>query len=93
MMFDGDDERRMKSGELMQIPGQHQTFVTFEPKRTYRKHDALPHITTAKPRLLTDGRFTCAHCGRQCTSGPGKFQHERACARSKARAKREANHA
>jgi len=90
LMFNSDDERRMKQGELMMLPGGGELYATFEPRKKYIPR-ATARIETAKPRLITDKRWECQYCGRQCKAAPGKFAHEQACA--KRHGKREVKHA
>jgi len=76
LMLDKQDEQRMRNGAMVQIPGQLETYITMEQKKTYRSR-----VSVDRPLLSNgnDPRFKCKHCGSQCMNGPGRAAHERFC--------------
>lgn len=78
LMLDKSDQERMRNGAMVQIPGQLETYITMEQKKTYR-----PRVSVDRPLLMNgkshDPRFKCRHCGQQCGAGPGRASHERHC--------------
>ena len=82
LMLDKADQDRMRNGAMVQIPGQLETYITMEQKKTYR-----PRVSVDRPAIAFNGkshdpRFKCKYCGDQRANGPGRASHERSCAKN-----------
>jgi hypothetical protein len=85
LVFDKHDEDLMKNGQMIQIPGQIETYISMEPKRsrantvevTNGHQPLLEHHRTKKSDSWP--KLKCKGCGRSFKGGTGLSTHSRHC--------------
>lgn len=80
LVLDKADEQRMHSGEMIQIPGQLETFITMEPKRggrmTAQVDDGEERPRASRAPLAM---VKCENCGESFKGAVGVSTHSRHC--------------
>lgn len=79
LVLDKADEQRMHQGEMIQIPGQLETFITMEPKRGRGVEAQVEGDAPKRSSRAPLAMVQCEGCGQSFKGAVGVSTHSRHC--------------